>query len=218
MSGLLLHGYLRSIDAAGDIAAPALDIVIAGEPIERGSKLEAAQLRMVAFPKPYAPPGSFQRIQEAVGRTALTDVALGEAVTETRLARRRAGPVASLVPEGLRAFAVPTSLPSGTVVEGDRVDVLATYASGQPHTETVVEEVEVLHVLTASGRPADRAQEDTGFGMAATTGADSLTLVVLVSPDLQERLAFARAFADLAVSIAPAMTTETQTGDPARRV
>lgn len=218
MSGVLLHGYLRSIDAAGGTTGPALEIVVAAEPIERGSKLEPAHLRMIALPRRYAPPGSFQRVQEAVGRTVLTDVASGEPVTESRLARRRAGPVASLVPAGLRAFAVPTSLPRGTVVEGDRVDVLATYASGQPHTETVVEEVEVLHVLTASGRPADHTEEDTGFGMAAAASADPLTLVVLVPPNLQERLAFARAFADLAVSIAPAMTTETPTGDGARRV
>ena len=49
--------------------------------------------------------------------------------------------MASLVPRGLRAFAVPTSLPRGAAVPGDRVDILATYASGQPHSEMVVEGV-----------------------------------------------------------------------------
>ena len=42
------------------------------------------------------------------------------------------------MPAGLRAVAVTTSLPAGTVVADDHVDVLATFATGAPHTETVV--------------------------------------------------------------------------------
>jgi Flp pilus assembly protein CpaB len=107
--------------------------------------------------------------------------------------------VASLVPEGLRAFAVPTSLPPEAIAAGDHVDILATYGSGQPYTETVVEDVEVLLVMGGRSPPSEGLGLDAG---AAGVGP-GLTLVVLVAPAQQEELAFARAFADLAVTIAP---------------
>jgi Flp pilus assembly protein CpaB len=83
-------------------------------------------------------------------------------------------------------------------VPGDRVDVVATYASGQPHSEVVVEAVEVLFVLGPS--------EGGGLGLdAGAAGAEAAaTLILLVSPDQEERLAFARAFANLEVAIQPA--------------
>jgi Flp pilus assembly protein CpaB len=152
------------------------------------------------MPEAYAPPGTIQQVSKAAGRVALSDLAPGEVVTETRLARVRAGPVASLVPEGLRAFAVPTSLPSGAVVPGDRVDVLATFASGQPHTETVVAGVEVLFVL---GGDASEGAIGLGPDAHAAGIGQGTTLILLVSPIQEEALAFARAFADLQVAIAP---------------
>jgi Flp pilus assembly protein CpaB len=90
---------------------------------------------------------------------------------------------------------VATALPVGTVRAGDRVDVLATFAQGRPYTETVASEVEILAVV--------------GLGTLATPGPDTpaleseeaVTLVLAVTPDLAERLAYARAFADLSVAI-----------------
>src|SRR5207245_2589581 len=101
-------------------------VVVAARAVARGSPLSASDLRVTAMPRAYAPPGSYSRIEGLSGRVALADLSPGEAVTKTRLARVRAGPVASLIPEGLRAFAVPTTLPLGAVVPGDHVDVLAT--------------------------------------------------------------------------------------------
>jgi Flp pilus assembly protein CpaB len=155
---------------------------------------------------------------------ALVDLARGEAVTPTRLARVRAGPVASLIPEGLRAFAVPSSLPAGTVVPGDLVDVLATFSSGQPHTETVVTGVQVLFVLGPSGLTATGSGGASGAGGApalpggigagpaqdAGLAGGSLpgTLILLVAPEQEQRLAFARAFADLSVAVQPFGSTQ----------
>jgi Flp pilus assembly protein CpaB len=199
-TGLLLHEYVARAAAVAQALGPEVAVVTAAGRIDRGSLLVADQLRLRRLPQAYAPPGSITDISKAAGRVALSDLAPGEVVTETRLARVRAGPVASLVPEGLRAFAVPTSLPPGTLVPGDRVDVLATFASGQPHTETVVTGVEVLFVLGARGH------DSLGLGMdAAAAGVGpTTTLILLVSPGQEEQLAFARAFADLQVAIVPA--------------
>jgi Flp pilus assembly protein CpaB len=199
-AGLLLHEYVARAAAVAEALGPEVTVVVAAQPIDRGTVLLTDRLRLRPLPQAYAPPGSITDISKAAGRVALSDLAAGEVVTETRLARVRAGPVASLVPEGLRAFAVPTSLPPGTLVPGDRVDVLATFASGQPHTETVVTAVEVLFVLG----PAGQGSLDLGIDAAAAGVGDATILILLVSTIQEEELAFARAFADLQVAIAPA--------------
>jgi Flp pilus assembly protein CpaB len=113
--------------------------------------------------------------------------------------------VASLIPEGLRAFAVPTSLPAGAVTAGDRVDVLATFGSGQPHSEVVASALQVLSVLGPSAGSAGGPGAGAATFDAAGSGASrQVTLILLVSPDQETRLAFARAFADLEVAIEPA--------------
>jgi pilus assembly protein CpaB len=205
---LLMHAYLARVARAADAGGPKMPVVVAAIDIARGTKLRSEDLRVVPMPRAYAPPGAFGTTRQAAGRVALADLSKGEAVTTTRLARVRAGSVASLIPEGLRAFAVPTSLPSGTVAAGDLVDVLATYSSGQPHTEAVVAGVEVLFVLggssgLGSGAPADPSS-GSPFDAQASGVTDSGTLILLVSPDQEERLAFARAFADLSVALEPA--------------
>jgi Flp pilus assembly protein CpaB len=202
MAAVLLHGYLTAARAARTRAGPEVAVVVAARPIQRGTVLLPSQLQVVRMPRQYAPPGSIQSVETATGRVALADLAPHEVVTETRLARVRAGPVASLVPRGLRAFAVPTSLPAGAVVAGDRVDVLATYASGQPHSEVAVEGIEILFVLGPG--TSENAGGALGLDAAAAGAGEATTLILLVSPDQEERLAFARAFASLEVAIEPA--------------
>lgn len=200
---MLLRGYAAR-SAAAAASGPAVGIVVAATPIARGEALTRAGLRTERIPQAYAPPGVIARVTQAAGRVALSDFAPGEAVTQTRLTRVRAGPVASLTPEGLRAFAVPTSLPQGAVRAGDHVDLLATYGGSQPHTETVVTGVQVLLVLGPGGTGG---QTDKGASAIDAAGADAsitVTLVVLVGPEQETRLAYARAFANLDVAIAPA--------------
>lgn len=207
LAGASMHAFLARAAEAATGGGPRVPVVIAAEGVPRGTSLPAADLRVMEMPRAFAPPGSLARVSQAAGRVALAALAQGEAVTETRLARVRAGPVASLTPEGLRAFAVPTSLPAGAVVAGDHVDVLATFGSGQPHTETAATEVEVLMVLGApapGGSGGVPGGVDGGLDAGATGAVASTTLMLLVSPQQEEGLAFASAFATLSVSIAPA--------------
>lgn len=187
---------VRSSVARVEALAPGLGepvpVVVSAEDLTRGTQLSEDMLRLRTYPSAFAPPGAFRAPGHAVGRTLLTDVAAGEPVTETRVGPPGSGPVASLVPPGLRAFAVATALPAGTVRPGDRVDVLATFAGDRPYTETVVSGVEVLLVLAGGGSPGEPV------GIEGVLGP---TLVLLVGPDQAERLAYARAFADLAVSV-----------------
>jgi pilus assembly protein CpaB len=199
-AALLVRSYVAG--AAGASAGPAVAVVVAARAVDRGQSLAEEDLRADAWPRALAPPGHFQQISQPAGRIALAALAPGEAVTETRLARVRAGPVASLVPPGLRALAVPTSLPAGSVVPGDHVDVLATYQGEVPRTETVATGVEVLMVLGRSGMQP--SMSDVGLDAAAAgIGTGSTTLILLVPLAEQARVVGARAGASLDVSIAP---------------
>jgi pilus assembly protein CpaB len=207
VAGLMVHAFLRRLEASAGPIASRIPVLVVAHDVPRGTPISATHLSVVQMPRAYVPPRPLSKISQAAGRVALGDLLKGEVVTDHRLARVRAGPVASLVPEGLRAFAVPASLPAGTVRAGDHVDVLATYASGQPHTEVVVSGVEVLFVVKGGGF-GEAMDEQSGFDAAAAGGSASTTLILLVAPEQEERLAFARAFANLEVAIAPADETD----------
>jgi Flp pilus assembly protein CpaB len=205
LAAALVRGYVNGAATASPGTRTA--VLVAADRIARGSAVRPDQVTVERMPAGFAPPGTLTSVSQAAGRVALTDLSPGEVVTQTRLARVRAGPVASLVPQGLRAFAVPTSLPPGAVVPGDHVDILATYGTGgagQPHTETVVEAVEVLFVLGQPGAGGPGSSSAIGLDAAAGGASASFTLMVLVAPDQQDQLAFARSFANLEVTIAPA--------------
>lgn len=205
LAAVMVHSYAARAAKQARGAGPEVPVVIAQARIYRGQLIQPAQIRLGRIPVDFAPPGSFNHIADVAGRVALADLAPGEAVTKTRLARVRAGPVASLVPPGLRAFAVPTTLPAGTVAAGDRVDVLATFGTGRPHTETVVRGAEILFILSEDPGGATSLMEDVALDAAAAGAAQSATLILLVSPDQQEQLAYARSFANLEVTIEPAI-------------
>jgi Flp pilus assembly protein CpaB len=118
----------------------------------------------------------------------------GETLTRSRLAATTVGPVAALVPEGLRAVVVPSGAPAGTIRAGDRVEVYATYGGGRPHTELVATGLEVVRVL--AGGTSD------GSGVGGTSTSDpGVALVLLVDGDAAARLAYAHAFGQLQIAI-----------------
>lgn len=190
----LVRGYAARLEALRPAVGTPTAVVVAAQPIERGTVLAESLLRVAEMPSAFAPPGALRSLEQAVGQTAASDLAEGEAVTRTRLGPTEAGPIASLVPSGLRAFPVEAGVPPGSVRPGDRVDVFATFGGPSPHTETVATGLEVLLVLGG----------DEAGGTSLTASGSGPSLVLLVSPDEAERLAFATAFADLAVAIAPA--------------
>ncbi len=190
---LLVRGYVARLEALRPAVGSPVPVLVAVTDLSRGTTLSASMLREEDLPSAFAPPGALADTAGVEGRTLVSDLAEGEVLTRTRLGTEGAGPVAALVPPGLRAFAVPASLPPGAVRPGDLVDVLATFGGGRPHTETVATGLEVLMVLGAEANGEITA-------VAGTDGAGP-SLVLLVSPDQAERLAYALAFADLSVSI-----------------
>jgi pilus assembly protein CpaB len=193
---LVLRAHLARLEANARAAGPGVHVVVAARELTRGSVLDRSSLQEGIVPRRFLPPGALRSIEQAWGRILSADVSMGEVLTDTRLAPP-GGPVASLVPQGLRAVPVTAAIPRAAVVAGDRVDVLVTFASGAasggPHAETVASEAEVLLVV-----------ERAGF----EESVESATVVLLVTPETAERLAFARALGDLSLAIAPPASAE----------
>jgi Flp pilus assembly protein CpaB len=185
----VVRAHAAHLEALRPIVGEPVPVVVSASRLTRGTTLTASALGTEQMPSSFAPPGAIADPADAEGRTLLTDLAEGEPVTATRLSDEASGPVAALVPPGLRAVTVGSAFPRGAVRPGDRVDVLATFGGGRPHTETVATGLEVLTVLAP----------ETSAGAGSPTVP---SLVLLVGPEDAESLAYATAFADLSVSIA----------------
>lgn len=186
---LVVHAERERYAAIRPALGPQVTVVTASTGLPRGSVLVTSSLGTARIPEAFAPPGAIGSVERAVGRVLTADLAPGDVVTATRLAGRGVGPVAALVPDGLRAIGIAAPIPGG-LRPGDRVDVLATFgAEGRVFTETAGLALEVLDVLT----PARAALGPAGEG--------SPTLIVLATPDVAERLATATTVGSLQIAI-----------------
>jgi Flp pilus assembly protein CpaB len=193
-AGLVVRGYEQRLERAA--AGPTRAVAVAARDLARGAVLEPAVLRVEPVPERFVPPGAVGDPEEVAGRVLLAPLRAGEPLTRSRLAAAGTGPVAALVDPGLRAFAVPVAVPEGMVRPGDLVDVVATYGAPDPHVETPAAGVEVLAVLGSGPGGGE------GLLAPASGGRGGVThVVVLVTPETAERLAFASAFAELGLSL-----------------
>ncbi|MEX2274100.1 MAG: Flp pilus assembly protein CpaB [Actinomycetota bacterium] len=203
---VLVRSYVARYDALRPLAGTPIPVLVASADLQRGAAVGIGDVTETQLPSSFAPPGAVRDVGRIEGRTLLTDLVSGEPVTESRLAPEGVGPVAALVPPELRAVTVPSSLPSGALQPGDLVDVLATFGTGRPHTETVATGLEVLLSLDdgQSASLGSAAEPETSVPTTGTVTAAGPTLVLLVSPTDAERLAYAQAFAEISVAIAGA--------------
>jgi Flp pilus assembly protein CpaB len=200
---VVVRGYQDRVEALHPAVGAPVAVVTAATDLTRGTTLSDDLLAASSIPSEYAPPGAIRDATGVVGRVLESDVAAGEIITRSRLAGSDVGPVAALVPEGLRAVIVGGGLPPGTLRAGDRVEVFATYGGGRPHTELVATDLEVVRILS-------EAAAEPGIG-GATTGDAGVTLVLLVDGDAAARLAYAKTFGQLQIAI---LAPDTATGTP----
>jgi pilus assembly protein CpaB len=188
---VIVRGYAAKLEALRPAVGPSVPVVVAARSVARGAILGENDLEMASIPEAFVPSVAVATVDEVTGRVTLTDLAVGEVVTSTRLAGDRTGPLAALVPPGLRAVAVSVTAAIDGLAAGDRVDVIATYGGSRAYAETVGEALEVLRA------PGD-AEADDPFAGAGGHGA---AIVLLVDPDTAEQLARASAFAALSIAV-----------------
>jgi pilus assembly protein CpaB len=202
---VLIRGYQQRVEALHPAVGPTVTVLVAAVDIGRGSLVAGESLETASLPEAFVPPGAVRDATAVVGRVLTADIDTGEILTRSRLAQPHVGPIAALVPAGLRAVVIPAGVPADTLRPGDRIDVVATYGGGQPHAELVASGVEILRVLAGS--------DDTGGGIADASAAvgQGVELVLLVDATTAEQLAYARSFAQLQIAI---LGPDAATGSP----
>ncbi|NWF84342.1 MAG: Flp pilus assembly protein CpaB [Bryobacteraceae bacterium] len=145
--GLLLPRLRNGVSAN----APAT-IVVAVRSLERGAVLKADDLRSTPASSRQAPAGAVSSVDQAVGRTLLSPVQAGQALTTALMTDRGVAGGASLaIPTGFRAVTIHPVDSTGVVAlarSGSRVDiqVLSSQRPGSMTLYRMLENVEVLHV------------------------------------------------------------------------
>ncbi|MFZ1919160.1 MAG: Flp pilus assembly protein CpaB [Terriglobales bacterium] len=187
-----------------------VQVVVASNDVQIGSKLTEHDVHLAAFPPASVPPGAFNRIAQIQGRGVILPISRGDFVLPDKLADENAGAgLPSLIPQGMRAVSVRVNdvvSVAGFVQPGTRVDVMATgiHGAGEDQTTTVLENVAVIAV----GRSLlDRVTGDTG-------NAGVITL--LVSPGDAQRLTMATQEGRIQLALRNPLDTRKESLDPTK--
>lgn len=196
---VLMSGYRSQIERLRPDLGPPVTVVVATHDLARGAVVADADMSLRQVPGAVVPAGALTTATEGSGRVLLAGIGAGDVLTDMRLAPTGSGPLAALVPPGLLAVVVPSSLPEGAVRPGDSVDVLTTFGGAHPHTETSATGTQVLAVLTApSGGSTD---------IGAAAGPQ---LVLVVDAVTASSLAYAAAFGHVTIAVDPPDVTGSQ--------
>lgn len=166
-----------------------IKVVTAINDIPAHIKVSAEMVTLSDIPEQSVTVEVFSSVEEVVGATTNAMIYKGEALVKNRLITEENKATASLayrVPENMRAVSVPVNEVSGVagyIIEGDRVDLVVSYASPEitenaPIVYTQFQNLEVLAV----GHAKRTAEEQNGL-------PNSLTL--LVRPEQAEVLSYA---------------------------
>lgn len=186
---MLISRYLSSVQAfTKDLG----NVVVAKTEIPLGEKITAEQLAMAPIPNGSAPEGVFRKMDDVVGRVAITPIGVRETITNMKLAPAgTGGGLSAVIPEGYRAMTVKVDDVvgvSGFIMPGSFVDVVAIIVpnaqqgiEGQgPISKIVLQSIKVL----ASGPKIDSPENQR-----EPTTVKAVTLQV--TPEQAEKLVLA---------------------------
>ncbi len=168
---------------------PGVNVVVAADDLQVGTKLGSNDVQVIRFPQSTVPPGAYGSKDKVVNRGVILPIGKGEFILPYQLAAANAGAgLPSMIPQGMRAVSVRVNdvvSVAGFVQPGSRVDVMSTSSSGggERLTTTVLENVAVIAVGKNLGR---------GSSPEPAASAQSASVItLLVSPDDAQKLALA---------------------------
>jgi pilus assembly protein CpaB len=187
-------------------------IVVAASSLQLGTRVDANNLRLIAWPADEPIAGMFTRIEDCANRALITPVAANEPILDGKLAAKESGAgLPATIPQGMRALSVAVNDVvgvAGFVMPGTMVDVLVTgkvssggqSGSEQSVTRTILENVRVL----AAGQKIEQDRE----GKPQTVPV----ITLLVSPEDAGKLAMAST--EGKIQLALRNTVDTKKVDP----
>jgi len=165
-----------------------IQIVAALNDLPQGTTLSVKDVNLVDWPSNLPLDGSFDKIEDVVGRPLLYPLVAREPILKRDLGMEGSGiGISGKIPTGMRATAVKSNEivgVAGFLYPGSRVDVMVTYtppgaSQSGPVTQTVLQNVEVL--------TAGQTIEPDPQGKPSTVNVVTL----LVSPEDSQKLQLA---------------------------
>ncbi len=167
------------------------NVVVAKTEIPLGAKITAEQLALAPIPNGSAPEGVFRKLDDVMGRVAVTPIGVREPITNLKLAPAGVGAgLQAVIPEGYRALTVKVDDivgVSGFLMPGSYVDVVAVIipvaanaAAQGPISKIVLQNIKVL----ASGAKIDSPQDQR-------QPSEAKAVTLLVTPPQAEKLVLA---------------------------
>ena len=185
---MLITRYLSNVQAfTKDLG----NVVVAKQEIPLGEKITAEHLALAPIPNGSLPEGVFRKMDDVVGRVAITPIGIRETITNMKLAPAgTGGGLSAVIPEGYRAMTVKVDDVvgvSGFIMPGSFVDVVAIVvplaqreAANGPISKIVLQNIKVL----ASG-----AKIDSPENQRTPSAVTAVTLQV--TPEQAEKLVLA---------------------------
>lgn len=206
LGGLLSSIVYKTLQArTGHPQAPGVDVVVAANDLQVGSKIGDSDVKVVRLPAESLPEGVFRSKTRVVGRGVVLPVSKGEFILPNKVAGENAGSgMPALIPPGMRAVSVRVNevvAVAGFVVPGTRVDVLLTGNPGgnsENQTTTVLENIAVL----AAGQKLERN--------AAGEPQSVPVITLLVSPEDAQKLTLASQEGRIQLSLRNPLDTNQQ--------
>ena len=164
---MLVTRYVASVKT---FAKELNNVVVAKAEIPVGAKINVDQLALAPIPNASAPVGAFRKLEDVVGRVAVTPIGIREPITNLKLAPEGVGAgLPAVIPEGYRAMTVKVDDVvgvSGFVMPGSYVDVVAVIVppaqpSGStqgPISKIVLQNIKVLASGAKIDSPEDQRQ------------------------------------------------------------
>jgi pilus assembly protein CpaB len=198
MAAVMALGWLKRQAARQASLQPKSSlVVVAKTPVGSANLLTKAQLQMGVWHQATSPRGSFQRMDQVVGRVTASPLIPGELITGKKLTPKGTVPgITALLSSDHRAMTVKVDEASGVagfLSPGDRVDVVVTVDRGgfgkNPFARLLFQNLKVLGTgQKLENRPGDKPQivptvtlevtpqEGERLALAAQTGRISLVL------------------------------------------
>jgi pilus assembly protein CpaB len=209
-----MYRVVRSIPVR-EVEVASYHVVVATKPLAMGTRLNAGDLKVVAWPSSSPVANSHADTTDTtkvVNRGLIASVLENEPITESKMAPLEAGAgLSPSIPPGMRAMSVKVDEVvgvAGFVVPGTKVDVLVTLRRGQDDsmTRTVVSN---LQVLTAGTR-YDQDKLKDGEPIPSTV------VTLMVSPTDAEKITLAQSEGKIMLALRNPLDTE-QTDTPGVR-
>lgn len=169
----ILSGEQKPVDT--------VPVLIAKQEIPPGVEIEPTFVAFEQRPRDTVPEGAVTEASQYENRALKVRAYGGDTILQAKLGEKGVFGASASIPKGMRLFTIPvtmTSVHSGMIRPGDRVDVLMTFKAatipGQPQltkSKTVLEYIEVFAI--------DRIREGEGSSDSSKgSKIDNLTLLV----------------------------------------